>query len=48
MILIPSLADMKEVWPNFKIKDPRFNWLQGEVKIKAFNLDIRKKEIPRY
>ena len=45
---VPSQADMKEVWPNFKVKDSRFNWLPGEVKVKAFNLDIRKKEMPRY
>ena len=47
-IPIPSLAELKEIWPNFKVKDPRFNWLPGEVKLKAYDLDKRGKEMPKY
>ena len=34
--------------PNFKVKDPRFNWLPGEITVKVFNLNERAKTLPHY
>ena len=42
------MADFKEVWPNFKVKDPIFKWLPGEIQIKTYNLNDRDKMMPNY
>ena len=30
---VPDIKQLREVWPNFRVKDQRFNWNPGPIEI---------------
>ena len=44
---MPGTNELMTVWPNFKVDDPRFNWIPGDINIKITNLAERLKQIPK-